>query len=444
MSARPVRRVLPGALLAISLAGLLAALPAALAGCVSLPADVPPPVGGPPAEVQPAQIAAPDTASPPPGPADATPTEPPREFRAIRHASGVFSLAVPVDWEALDRSSEQRLLVHYIPPIGYGSRVTVDVTNEGPLAPDQVRGLAESYVHLHYVGQPGYTELNRSELPDGRLQFVFVYDDGQGARGREALTIRQAGPYFTALRVFVSEADMATLSQALDAVAASLTIDPLVMWGSSVASISPADLLVANTAVWRGEDGVLRVTGEVTNAAQVDVARLEARVALCDEGGAVIGEIAGPAALARIPPGASAPFALRAEGLPPGLTVCAQQAAASPAYPDPTYTSALALEPAAGFDDEGRVVIRGSVGNPGLSPVTDIELVFTIYDPAGLVVGLESLALGSGVMLAPGESAAFDHTFAELGGIAQRFVTRAQARVVQTHNPSLAPGADGG
>jgi hypothetical protein len=400
--------------------------------------------GAPDATVPPVMATAPPTAQttpvltssemPPP-----LPTEVARDFRAYQHASGVFGLAIPTDWEVLDGSDTQRLAVRFIPPVGYGSRVGVEVTNEGPLPPPQVAALAESYVHLHYTNQPGYTEINRAEMPDGRLQFVFLYDDGRGGSGRETLTIRQAGPYFTALRVFLANRDTFYLTSALETMVASFTADPLAVWGSVAEEIRPSDLAVINASLWRDPDGVAYYMGEIYNAAPASVADVHIQVALCSSG-IVMADIAQPTLLRTVDPGSSTPFAVTFPDVPEDAVVCAEQASASPATPDPRYTTALTIEPDAGYDADDHLVIQGEITNPGLSSVTDVVIILLAYDEAGRMVGFQQVAPRGDPVLAPGASRVFAHTFAALGGEASRYVTLAQARVVTVLNPSLAPG----
>src|SRR5262245_11026828 len=62
-----------------------------------------------------------------------TPTIIPIAFTQFRHKSGVFGLSIPEGWEMLDSSTEQRLQIRFIPPPGFGSRVTVEATNTGIL-----------------------------------------------------------------------------------------------------------------------------------------------------------------------------------------------------------------------------------------------------------------------------------------------------------------------
>lgn len=377
------------------------------------------------------------TSTPAPTP---LPTEVSREFRTYRHVSGVFEVTIPQEWEVLDSSTDQRLLVRCVPPIGYASRVTVDITNEGPLTPEQVSNLAESYIRLNYTNQGNYTEINRTELPDGRLQFVFLFDDRRGAQGRETLYIRQVGPYFSALRVFLSDKDTFQLSQAIDTIAASLAIDALAVWGTSVAAINPAELLIVNTTLWRDAEDVTHYMGEVYNASPSDITDVQVRLVLCNDSGIVSAEITQPAALEVVPVGGSSPFAILVADLPAPVTVCAEQATANPAHPDPSYTTALSLDLTAGFDRQKHLIVQGRLTNPGLSPVTDVDVVLAIYDASNRIVGYHLLAYGPQLELAPGQSVGLEVVFPELAGEAHRYLALAQGHVVMAYNRSLAPG----
>jgi hypothetical protein len=417
---------------------LALSLPLLLTACAGLLPDSTP---APTSEGQSLPVEAPTLEpSATPAPATSVPTEVPRDYRIYQHVSGVFGLTIPIDWEALDASTDQRLLVRYIPPVGYGSRVTVDVTNEGPLPPYEVQALAESYVHLNYTGSDkGYTEIDRSELPDGRLQFVFLYDDGRGASGRETLYIRQAGPYFGALRVFLSEKDTFYLSEALDTMTASFAVDPLAVWGTAVAAINPAELLVVNSLLWRDKDSGTHFTGEVYNASPASISEISVRVAFCTEAGIVQNEITRAPALRVIQSGRSSPFAFTVENLPEEITVCAQQVSAKPAPPMPTYTTALSIDPSARLNSAREVELSGTLTNPGLSPVTNVDAILVVYNADGQVIGQQTISFGPDVTLAPGESHSFNYAFPALGGEGDRFVVLAQGEVVVTYNPSLAP-----
>jgi hypothetical protein len=369
------------------------------------------------------------------------PTEAARTFVSYTHPSGVFTLNLPDDWEVLDESTDRRLFVRMLPPVGYGSRVTVDVTNEGSLSPQEVSALAESYIRLHYAEQPGYAEINRAELPDGRLQFVFQYTDGRGAAGRETLYIQQVGPYFTALRVFLSNRDAPYLSGALETLVASFALDDSILWGSAVASINPAELLIANSTLWQDRDDVTYYMGEVYNASPAEIMNAQVRIALCSEEGVVLAELTRPVALRTAPSGGTVPFSIAFENIPDDPQVCIAEVTAIPARPDPSYSQDLLLDTGTVIGRYGSLIVQGTVTNPTLIPAINVEVVIAIYDAEGRVIGLETLPLEADPQLDPGQSLSFEHTFNELGGDADRYMTFIQATVFKPPDPSLAPAA---
>jgi hypothetical protein len=413
---------------------LLGAL--ALAACAAPAPTVPPQATEGLAVLPTATQPAPATAPPTPVPTEAT-----RTFVSYTHPSGVFTLNLPDDWEVLDESSNQRLFVRLLPPVGYGSRVTVDVTNEGPLPPQEVSALAESYIRLHYAAQSGYTEINRTELPDGRLQFVFQYADGRGASGRETLYIQQAGPYFTALGVFLSNRDAPYLSGALETLVASFAPDASILWGSAVASINPAELLIANSTLWQDDNDITYYMGEVYNASPAEIMDVQVRIALCSEEGVVLAELTRPVALRTAPSGGTVPFSVAFENMPDDPQVCIEEVTAIPARPDPTYSQDLLLDTGTTIGRGGSLIVQGTVTNPTLASMINVEIVIVIYDAEGRVIGLEVVPMEATPQLDPGQSEAFEYTFEELGGDADRYMTFAQATMFNPSDPSLAPTA---
>lgn len=418
-------------------AGLLVFM---LAACTATPqaATVPAETATQPVVVSP-------TGTPTPAPARTaapapTPTEPSREFLPADHPSGVFGLSIPAGWETADESTGERLLVRYLPPPGYGSRVRVEVTHEGPQTPEQVGALVESYVRLHYNGDDGYEELSREVGPDGETRLTFRYDDGQGAAGQETVILRQAGPYFAALSVFLADDDAPRLAQALDTVAGSFRVEPQAQWRPGPVAVNPAELVIANTALWESEDDVWGwvYSGELTNASPGAVTEVEVRVVLCDTRSVVVSEFRGEVGLSVIPAGASSPFALRLGDLASGLSVCSEQAEGVGAAQDTPITTELQVEGSASSGGDV-IAVQGQVANPGLAPVTDVRLVAAAYDEAGRVVGFETAPLGVGLVLAPGEAAPFEISVPAVDAEAARTVVLAQARVLPLQDYSLAP-----
>lgn len=408
-----------------------------LAGCAAEPTVLPPDAFATPTTQSLPTVVQP-TAEPLPTPT-LVPTEVPRSFVVYRQRTGVVSLTLPEGWEALDDSTDQRIRVRVLPPVGYGSRVTVEVVNEGPQQPDGVAALIESYIRLNYGEQPGYTEVSRRTLDNGDFEAVFAYDDGVGATGQERLIIRQAGPYFAAMRLFLADDDVFALTNTLDTIAGSLAVDTQIAWGTRVAAINPAELAVVNSLLWRDTDGVTYYMGEVRNNAPSAIQDVAVTVALCNQDEVVLNEITQPTAISVIRQGSTMPFAVVVEGLPEDVQLCSQSVTAAPARPDPSRTTGLALDSRVDTAAGIALLVEGTVTNAGLSPVTDIRILVGVYDEAGAVVGYAVVELGRETVLEPGQSAEFRTVLEETGGPGARYVIQAEGTVLRSINPSLNP-----
>ena len=264
----------------------------------------------------------------------------------------------------------------------------------------------------------------------------FLYDDGKGATGRETLYIQQVGPYFAALRVFLADADSFHLSSVLERMVSSFRVDEMAAWGMEVAAINPAELIVGNTSLWYSWGGFTHYMGEVYNASPAAITGVQVRVAFCDSGGVVVKEVLVDVVMRRVEAGVAAPFAITIEGLPREVTACARQASAQPVGHDPSYTTALVLETTTELNRNRQLVMKGTVTNPNLIPVNNIDVLLIIYDEEGIVIGYELLQVSE--RLFPGQSWEFEHTFKVLGGTAHHAATFVQGSLVDSADPSLA------
>ncbi|NDJ51943.1 MAG: hypothetical protein GYB68_02520 [Chloroflexi bacterium] len=369
------------------------------------------------------------------------PTEVPRDYITFNHPTEVFNINIPLDWESIDESSDQRLLVRFIPPQGFASRVAIEVTNEGNLPADEVEILADSYLRLRYANNPNYSQVSRTTLEDGRIQVVFLYDDGRGGAGRETLYMEQIGQYFTALRLFLADKDASQLSLALDAVLSTFTINELANWGSQVAAINPAELLLVNTFLWRDNQGVTNYTGELYNTSPAPITEAQVRVAVCDVNGIILTEISTSVVLQRIERGAVAPFNIAVSDLPEGVEVCSERVSAQPAQPDATYTRSLNVDSFADLDNRNVLFVEGTIANPGLAPITEIELLVIVYNADGLAIGYQLVEFGGELILGPGESTGYRVEFeAGIGGEPVQFAALVQG--IQLQGLAVTPTPD--
>ena len=370
------------------------------------------------------------------------PTPVPRDFRSYTHPTDVFTMALPQDWEPLDASTEQLLRTRLLPPPGYGSRVTVEVSNEGELEPDAVRGEFEQALRLYTVEEANgtYTQTGRASDESGlRYEAIYAYDDGRGGRGTERFIGQQVGPYFALLRIFIAEEDIFTLSGTMETMAAGLAINADAGWGSPVAAINPAELPIIDSLLWQDDEEITYWAGQVRNNSPTAVDNPLITVALCDESEVVVAEVTQEMTISRIGQGGTIPFGFTFADLPDDLTVCQQSVTGIPAQPERDLINALSVttqvDRAAGIE----LLVTGLVTNNTLSSVTDIELMIAVFDEGGTVVGHRILEFGPGIILQPGQSLDFRETFEELANSGSSYIVYNEAVILREPSPALVP-----
>ncbi len=384
----------------------------------------------------------PATAMPQVNPAG-QPTESPRTFIGYQHSSRVFSLLIPDDWQAVEQSTGQKLRVLFVPPPGYGSRVTVETHNVGTAAEVEVRPLTEAYLDELTSHTPGYSEIEREDLPDGRVRVRLAYDDGRGGRGQELLISGASGPYFTVMRAFLAEGDISTLATALDGIANSLAVNSAATWGAPAAAINPAELLLINTSLWRDDAGIVYYAGELYNASAYTILDPQVSISFCNPASVVIAEITRPAALRLVESGETVPFGVTLSGTDTIASVCGEAAIAQPAPVQNDVATNLVVQ--AGVTGDGdALIISGQVTNTGSSTVADPAVAIVIYDEAGGVVGYTRITFGAGATLEAGASQSFRHTFTTLGGEDAEYATLAQGRLLPPDPAGTGGGIEDG
>ena len=83
----------------------------------------------------------------------------------------------------------------------------------------------------------------------------------------------------------------------------------------------------------------------------------------------------------------------------------------------------------ADFDATGLLVISGQVTNNGDQRASLVKVIVTVFDPEQRVIGTDT-TLVEAQSLAPGETSTFRVQFAELGGMADTYLSTAQASLV--------------
>ncbi len=363
---------------------------------------------------------------------------PARELRLYSHASGVFYLSIPEGWEIVDESDVLTLRLRFIPPPGYGSRMSLTITNVGPLVPDAQRALADSRIADIFESDPRYSAISRTDDGVGRFIATADYNDGAGGTGQETMVLQQVGPFFAVERAFLADTDQSLLGDILRQSAESLYIDPLAIWGSRAVGINPAELLITNDRVWMAGDTTI-YAGDVFNGSSYAISGIQVHAAFCSAAGAVRREVIEDAIVTDAGPGERVPFYIMAEDLPRNLTVCISQVTAEPAIDDPLAAHSLTTTLSLGQDERGDTAVLGQIINQELVPVVGVVLSVVLYDSEGLVAGYGQFALDPAEVLMPGAVSDFIITFDDLAAAPASYTAYTAARRYDPADPSLVP-----
>lgn len=390
-----------------------------------------------------------------------------RIFFTYQHPTSVFNVSIPETWSVGDDTTDERIQVELEPPLGFASRVTVDIVRESDLTPEELAALQDGYVEQRYSGDDNYTEINRADQPDGTLQVTLLYNNPAGASGRETVYLRLAGPYFSALRIFVSDNEAAAMSEVMERIADSFTLNPTARWGEpEVPQIGPQDLAVEGLNGWSDAPGNYHIAGRIRNTWVEDVGFLALSAGVCDANGVVLEENSVILRNEILPQDGVAPFEVLfgpvedVEGRP-----CLIQPRAEPA-------SRLDAEPYVAFEvepdirietveietgegettEEQRLVVAGTALNIGDETAQLIDVILAVYNgPAELpetpVIGYAVTSVDA-PQLGPGEASLFSHTFntADLGAGPETAASWTiefwvqGSRLLPTPTPDSAPG----
>jgi hypothetical protein len=170
--------------------------------------------------------------------------------------------------------------------------------------------------------------------------------------------------------------------------------------------------------------GALVIVGELRNDTTSNIGGVVALAQLLDAHGASVGTARGGAAVSVLQPGQRSPFRIVIASPPPSWTRY-QMRGEGQATTDQPVRDLLVRVGGAGNVAEGREIV-GDVRNDSGGRVRAVELIATLYDARGQVVGM-STAYATYDALGPGQSATFRLLLSSLNG-AVRYELQAQAQ----------------
>jgi len=376
----------------------------------------------------------------------------PTTFVTYVHPSGVFTLNLPPNWVVNDASNDYAINVEFSPPDASNPLIGIYVvslagivgpqpTPVAPGAPTPVPplpdlgGLATAYERTLYAsGGDSFQESARELMPDGSLRVkFFLSSNGKIAQHNDFVQV--IGPYFVAMRTRLPDdsAQFRTVSRVIN----TMTINPLSDWSSIIKTedARPQDAVgFSSLNAWVGSNGGFEIAGQVINnsPAGLDFVRIQAE--LYDAENQLLAERDDFVSSDGLLPGQYAPFLLVfADGMPPGTVRYDLHASAR--YEGLTAQSFYGPEnfevtTQSGVDGSGLLILKGAVTNLGKATTSLVKVIVTVFDDQQRIIATDT-TLVDRQQLAPGQTANYSVTFAELGGTPNGFIVSAQGVVGQ-------------
>lgn len=361
-------------------------------------------------------------------------TAPPSGFANYVYPGGLFTLSMPTDWVVNDISDAAAVHVEFSPPGSPHPQLAVFVVSLGE-EPGDFETAVDEFIRLFYNQDSGvYRAVSRDTQPDGSLRVSGVLESPGGTTQHNDF-LEQRGPYLVALRATLPS-DLTSL-RTLNRVLNTFSFDPEAPW---VRSAQGLDAVVGQGAVgfsnlntWTDTSGSFSVAGQIYNNATTPLEFVRVTAQLYDANNLPLAEQGDFIAADVVEPGEFSPFEIVfLDGIPPETARYELQASARYAdFAAETFYSPtnFVVEDSADFDANGLLVISGQVTNNGGQAASLVKVIVTVFGPEQEVIGTDT-TLVEAQSLAPGETSTFRVQFAELGGMADTYLSTVQASLV--------------
>lgn len=368
-------------------------------------------------------------------------TPPPFEetLQIYLHPSKAFSVRLPDDWAIADLSTGNNLLVEFSPPGAARPPLVVRVRNTGaPLDIESFERLIGEYQTTYYGGAAIYSPQERIVQADGSWLVPALRQTGDTTLRLNTFYQRN-GAFFSVIEVLLPP-DNPDLIKTLDLIVDTYAVDPeaVLRPGTLPTPATAPSIHSGQTATgvvgfrgmyeWTDSQGTFHINGQVVNNDTKPLEFVRIAAYLFDAEGNVVAEQTDFATADVIEPTDASSFrVIFAQGKP--ITAVRYELHASARHADAStfYGPAnFILEDRADFNEQGHLVISGTITNTGESMAHYVKVTVTVFDGQGRVVATDSLFVQN-KDFAPGDSAGYQLTFFELGGEAVRFTSTVQA-----------------
>ena len=317
-----------------------------------------------------------------------TPLPPELNPTAYEHPSGAFKLVLPPNWSVFSQNLTTLASTAFAPPASDIPLIRISVVNLGYEI--QANDMGELLLQYQTQIRPDldrYTEQDRQSFPDGSWRLTGLRTLAGGNTQQVNSFIERKDSLFGVIDVIVptDTAQRADIQRIINTFEL-LNADDLPVSDISALAISAdSPLEVVNVSTWTTPNGVLYVTGEVTNHGAESVSSIPVRALQIDANGVGLVEAVDVVMGYTLRPETFLPFSLRfGQGQVEGAVKYGVIVGDDEWNPD-DVTAIMSEElfdwtDESNFNDAGQLFINGEITNNSLETAKDTKIIVTVFD----------------------------------------------------------------
>ncbi len=198
---------------------------------------------------------------------------------------------------------------------------------------------------------------------------------------------------------------------------------------------TPMPFQIQNLTFYRAPTGELWCLGEVLNTGDVPLEQVQVEITLLDDQGNEIGRASAFVQADLVEPGERAPFTIQFDGAPPSFaSYHASALSGVPAYVGSYYRDLEVREPRGVGERYAAYRVTGRIANIGPEEAVSVNVIVTVYDALGRVIGVRREVPEHNVIPRGGETT-FEVEVAPIGGPVVTYTVLAQGRRLPTPTP---------
>lgn len=362
-----------------------------------------------------------------------TPLPPELNPTVYEHPSGAFTLVLPSNWSVFSQNLTTLASTSFSPPRSEDPLVRVAVVNLGhEIEANEMGELLLQYQTEIRPDIDRYTEQNRESFSDGSWRLTGLRTIAGGKTQQVNTFVERNGSFLGVIEVTVPT-DTA-LRSGIQSIINTFQLNPAAelpesdVSALSVSADSPIE--VVNVATWTTPQGVMYVTGEVTNHGTERVSRVPVSALQIDANGNGVAEAVDVVMGYTLNPETFLPFSLRfGQGQLDTATRYAVIVGDDEWNPSDVVEildeESFDWTDESNFNDSGQLFINGEITNISLDDAKDTKIIVTVFDDHQRVIAAQFLDVQPAILPA-GEMTDYNILVSDIGGTPATYIITVQ------------------